>query len=75
MTAKPRRVPMSNVDKAWLEMDSATNLMIINGVMLFDDVLDFEELKERPCRTFCRKVRTFSPAHRRRFRRPALLGG
>lgn len=38
----PRREAMSNVDKAWLEMDSPVNLMVINGVMLFDEVIDFE---------------------------------
>ena len=43
--AAPRRVQMSNVDKAWLEMDSATNLMVINGVMIFEEKLDFETLK------------------------------
>lgn len=43
--AHPRRVPMSSVDKAWLEMDSATNLMIINGVMFFEENLNFENLK------------------------------
>ncbi len=59
MTAKPRRVPMSNVDKAWLEMDSATNLMIINGVMLFDDVLDFEELKGILAERFVAKYERF----------------
>ena len=37
---------MHNVDRAWFDMDSSTNLMIINGVMLFDDKLDFEVLKE-----------------------------
>ncbi len=59
MTAKPRRVPMSNVDKAWLEMDSATNLMIINGVMLFDDVPDFEELKDVLAERFVAKYERF----------------
>ena len=59
MTAKPRRVPMSNVDKAWLEMDSATNLMIINGVMLFDGVLDFEELKDVLAERFVAKYERF----------------
>lgn len=38
-----RRDLMSNVDKAWLEMDSPTNLMVINGVMLFDEVIEFEK--------------------------------
>ena len=59
MTAKSRRVPRSNVDKAWLEMDSATNLMIINGVMLFDDVLDFEELKSILAERFVAKYERF----------------
>lgn len=40
--AVPRRNPMSNVDKAWLEMDSPTNLMVINGVMLFNEVIGFD---------------------------------
>lgn len=39
----PRRTAMSNVDKAWLEMDSPANLMIINGVMLFDGIIEFEK--------------------------------
>ena len=59
MTAKPKRVPMSNVDKAWLEMDSATNLMIINGVMLFDGVPDFEELKDVLAERFVAKYERF----------------
>ncbi len=59
MTAKPRRVPMSNVDKAWLEMDGATNLMIINGVMLFEDTIDFEELKDILAERFVAKYERF----------------
>jgi diacylglycerol O-acyltransferase len=59
MTAKPRRVPMSNVDKAWLEMDSATNLMIINGVLLFEDTIDFEELKDILAERFVAKYERF----------------
>jgi len=38
--------PMSNVDAAWLHMESDTNLMLIAGVMSFYEKLDFEELKE-----------------------------
>jgi WS/DGAT/MGAT family acyltransferase len=34
--------PMSAVDRAWLGMDSEFNLMIINGVMLFDDVIEYD---------------------------------
>lgn len=59
MTQKPRRVPMSNVDKAWLEMDSATNLMIINGVMLFEEKIDFEELKDILAERFVAKYDRF----------------
>jgi WS/DGAT/MGAT family acyltransferase len=33
---------MTNVDAAWLRMDQPTNLMIINGVMLFDKPLAFD---------------------------------
>jgi diacylglycerol O-acyltransferase / wax synthase len=59
MTAKPKRVPMSNVDKAWLEMDTATNLVIINGVMLFEDTIDFEELKEILAERFVARYERF----------------
>ena len=59
MTSKPRRVLMSNVDKAWLEMDTATNLMIINGIMLFDAELDFDELKQVLEERFVRKYARF----------------
>ncbi len=38
--------PMSNVDAAWLRMESPTNLMLITGVMSFYEKLDFAELKE-----------------------------
>jgi WS/DGAT/MGAT family acyltransferase len=38
--------PMSNVDAAWLHMESPTNLMLITGVMSFYEKLDFSELKE-----------------------------
>ena len=40
--------PMSNVDAAWLHMESPTNLMLISGVMAFDEKLDFGELKAVP---------------------------
>jgi WS/DGAT/MGAT family acyltransferase len=38
--------PMSNVDAAWLHMESPTNLMLISGVMSFYEKLDYSELKE-----------------------------
>ena len=37
-----RSEPMSAVDRAWLGMDSEYNLMIINGVMLFDEVIEYD---------------------------------
>ena len=42
MTARgePPVRPMSGVDCAWLRMDEPTNLMIINGIMMFDAPLD-----------------------------------
>ena len=39
-----RREAMGNVDNAWLSMDHETNLMIISGIMLFDDRIDFARL-------------------------------
>ena len=56
---KLRRVPMRAVDKAWLEMDSAVNLMIINGVMVFDGELDYEEFKAVVATRFVRRYRLF----------------
>lgn len=37
---------MSSVDKAWLGMDSHTNLMIINGLLLFDQMVDVARLQD-----------------------------
>ena len=33
--------PMSSIDSFWLNMDEPTNLMVITGVMEFDEPLDF----------------------------------
>lgn len=46
MSDTPKSEPMSTVDRAWLGMDSETNLMIINGIMLFDEVVEFARLRE-----------------------------
>ena len=43
--AAPARVPMTNVDFAWLRMDEPTNLMMISGVLVFDEPLPFERLR------------------------------
>ena len=37
--------PLSGTDSFWLRMDDPTNLMMINGVMLFDGSLDLERLR------------------------------
>ncbi|HCB49751.1 MAG TPA: wax ester/triacylglycerol synthase family O-acyltransferase [Chloroflexi bacterium] len=39
------RIPLSPVDTAWLRMEDPTNLMMITGVFLFDQPLDFETIK------------------------------
>ncbi|RMF55863.1 MAG: wax ester/triacylglycerol synthase family O-acyltransferase [Calditrichaeota bacterium] len=42
----PEREPMSNVDTAWLHMDSPTNLMMITGVLFFEKPLSYEALAD-----------------------------
>jgi len=43
--------PMSSIDSFWLSMDEPTNLMVITGLMAFDEMLDYDAvcrlLKER----------------------------
>ena len=38
--------PMSNVDSAWLRMDSPANLMMVSGALSFEKKVAFEEAKE-----------------------------
>ena len=54
MTAPPRwptiigvstHLPMSPADAAWLRMDTATNLMVINSVLFFATAPDWERLR------------------------------
>ena len=40
------RERMSRADAAWLRMDRPTNLMIINGVLLFDEPVDWARFRE-----------------------------
>lgn len=40
------REPMSNVDTAWLRMERPTNLMMITGVVVFEDRVSVEALRE-----------------------------
>ena len=38
----PERVALSPNDSLWLNMDSPENLMVIEGVMWFDEPLEME---------------------------------
>lgn len=43
------REPMNVVDTAWLRMDSAENLMVINGLLVFEEPMsraDFQSILE-----------------------------
>jgi WS/DGAT/MGAT family acyltransferase len=40
------REAMSAVDTAWLRMDRPTNLMVITGIMFFDEPVDFDRLRQ-----------------------------
>ena len=46
MPSKPSRgEQLSPVDHAWLRMEDPTNLMMVTGIMIFDQPLDFERLR------------------------------
>lgn len=59
--------PMRVVDTAWLRMDSAENLMVIHGVLMFEDAISLAEfralIEER-----------LLPQHRRFSQRPVCVG-
>lgn len=60
--------PMHVVDTAWLRMDSAENLMVINGVLMFEDVMtqaEFQSILEE----------RLIPRHKRFRQRPVQVGG
>jgi len=57
--------PVSKVDTAWLRMEQPTNLMMINGVIMMDDHLDYERL----LKTIEQRFLAF-----RRFRQKAVDG-
>ena len=63
MTEEASREPISKVDTAWLRMEQPTNLMMINGIILMDEKLDYERLLE----TIEQRFLTF-----RRFRQKAV---
>ncbi|RME51067.1 MAG: wax ester/triacylglycerol synthase family O-acyltransferase [Caldilineae bacterium] len=41
----PVSKPLSNVDAAWLGMEDPTNLMMVTGVLVFDEPLDLERFR------------------------------
>jgi WS/DGAT/MGAT family acyltransferase len=43
---KIRRDPMSRVDTAWLRMERPTNLMMITSVMMFEESMHIDKLKQ-----------------------------
>ncbi|MGA9575838.1 MAG: wax ester/triacylglycerol synthase family O-acyltransferase [Lysobacterales bacterium] len=44
MTGELIKEPISKVDTAWLRMEQPTNLMMINGVIMLDEHLDYDTL-------------------------------
>ncbi len=65
MTGELIKEPISKVDTAWLRMEQPTNLMMINGVIMMDEQLDYESL----VRTIEQRFLLF-----RRFRQKAVDG-
>ncbi|MBE2223164.1 MAG: wax ester/triacylglycerol synthase family O-acyltransferase [Anaerolineae bacterium] len=37
-----KNVPLSHVDAAWLSMEDPTNLMMVNGILMFKEHIDFD---------------------------------
>ncbi len=61
----PGREPLSRVDTAWLRMEQPTNLMMIAGVIVFEQPMDYARLQE----TIEQRFLSF-----RRFRQKAVDG-
>src|SRR5690242_6891249 len=61
-----RSEPLAPVDHAWLRMEDPTNLMMVTGLLIFDQPLDFERLRD----TFERRVLGFE-----RFRQRVVIAG
>jgi len=66
------RHAMGSADAAWLHMDRPQNLMVINGVLWFDEPLDWERLRE----IVLERLVTPFPRFRQRVHEPRLgVGG
>lgn len=70
MAPRIKRETFAPVDAAWLRMDTPTNLMMINGVMMFAEPIDIVRLKEVVLHRLLRHER-----FRQRVRQPALPMG
>lgn len=46
------RVPLANVDAAWLRMDDPTNLMVVTGLMVLDQPVSFGAVRRMLERSF-----------------------
>jgi WS/DGAT/MGAT family acyltransferase len=57
---------LAPVDHAWLRMEDPTNLMMVTGIMIFDQPLDFERLRA----TFEQRLLRFD-----RFRQRVVISG
>ncbi len=70
---RKRAESVSSVDVAWYQMEDPTNLMMISGVFIFDEPVDFERLKATLDVRFVQRFRRFRQrivAKRSRFGRP-----
>ncbi len=45
MPRKAKLEPMTSIDSFWFSMDEPTNLMVITGVMEFDEMIEFSALR------------------------------
>lgn len=45
MSTNGKREALSSVDTAWLRMEDPTNLMMITGLLIFDELVSFERVK------------------------------
>ncbi len=70
---RTRAESLASVDVAWYQMEDPTNLMMITGVFIFDQPVDFERLKATLDVRFAQRFRRFRQrvvAKRSRFGRP-----
>ncbi len=46
VSSRPERIPLAEVDSAWLRMDDPTNLMVVTGVLVLDQPVTYDEVRE-----------------------------